>query len=87
MHVRRGGRHKKVAQKCIAKLTGSPVRITSRVAATLSRDKVIYATGSAIVSVKKTTLLLTQRRRIGKGSYTLTLTHGHKRQHETITID
>jgi hypothetical protein len=53
----------------------------------LSRGKIVYATGSAVVSGKHTKLLLTPRRSIGNGTYTLTLTHGHKRRRETITID
>ena len=83
------GKHRKTVQKCTTKLTSSPVRFTTAgasIAAVLSRGKIIYATGSAIDSGKRTKLLLSPRRNIGKGSYTLTLTHGRKRQRETITI-
>ena len=84
------GKNKKTVQKCTIKLTSSPVTITTTggsVKAVLSRGKIVYATGSAVVSGKHTKLLLTPRRSIGNGTYTLTLTHGHKRRRETITID
>jgi hypothetical protein len=83
-------KHKKTVQKCTIKLTSSPVTITitgASIAAVLSRGKIVYATGSAAISGENTKLLLTPRRNIGNGTYTLTLTHGHKRQRETITID
>ena len=82
-------KHKKTVQKCVTKLTSSPVTFRStgaRIAAVLSRGKVLYATGSAIYSGKQTKLLLTTPHNIGKGSYTLTLKHGRQRQRETITI-
>jgi Collagen triple helix repeat (20 copies) len=84
------GRNKNTVQHCTIKLTSAPVTITTAsasIAAVLSRGKVAYATGSATVSGKHTTLLLTPRRHIGKGTYTLTLAQGRKRQRETITID
>jgi hypothetical protein len=84
------GKNKKTIQKCTTKLTNSPVTITTTsasIAVVLSRGKVVYATGSATVSGKHTKLLLTLHRSIVKGNYTLTLARGHKRQHETITID
>jgi hypothetical protein len=56
-------------------------------AAVLSRGTLVYATGSAIGSGRKTKLLLDARRSIGKGNYTLTLTHGRTRWRQTITID
>jgi hypothetical protein len=83
------GKHKKTVQKCTSKLTSSPVKFTTAgtaMTADLSRGKVLYATGSAIDSGRQTRLLLSPRRSIAKGSYTLTLTHGRKRQSETITI-
>jgi streptogramin lyase len=83
------GKHKKTVQRCTSKLTSSPVKFTTvgtAIAADLSRGKVLYATGSAIDSGRQTRLLLSPRRTIAKGSYTLTLTHGRKRRSETITI-
>jgi hypothetical protein len=84
------GTNRKTVQKCTTKLVSSPVTITTTgasIAAVLSRGRVVYATGSATVSGKHTKLLLTLRRSIVKGNYTLTLARGRKRQHETITID
>jgi hypothetical protein len=83
------GKHKRSARKCTTKLTSSPVTITTTgapVAAVLSRGDVVYATGSAISAGNDTALLLRPRHKLGKGSYTLTLTHGRKRRRETITI-
>jgi len=80
---------KKTVQKCKTKLTSSPVTITTAGAsltALLSRGTVVFATGSATRSGNQTKLLMTTRRHIGKGSYTLTLTRGRERQRETITI-
>jgi hypothetical protein len=89
--VARGeGKHKKTVQDCTAKLTSSPVTFTStgaRIKAALSRGKFVYATGSAIKAGKRCQLLLTPRRHIAKGSYTLTLAHGRRRQRETLTIE
>ncbi len=82
--------NKKTIQKCTIKLTSSPVTITTTggsIKAVLSRGKIVYATGSATISGKQTKLLMIPRRHIDRGSYTLMLTHGHKRQRETITID
>ncbi len=75
---------------CKVELVTGPVTFTAAgaaIAAVLSRGKVVYATGSAIDSGKKTKLLLTPRHNLGEGSYMLTLTRGRKRQRETITID
>jgi hypothetical protein len=84
------GKNKKTIRKCTTELTNSPVTITTTgasIAAVLSRGNVTYATGSATVSGTHTKLLLTLHRSIVKGNYTLTLTRGRKRQHETITIE
>ncbi len=83
------GKKKKTVQKCTTKLTSSPVKFTTSGAATsavLSRRRVVYATGSATRSGNRTRLLLSPRRRVGKGRYTLTLTRGHSHQRETIAI-
>ncbi len=83
------GKSENTAHKCTTKLTSSPITIVTAgasFAAVLSRGKVVYATGSAVGSAKQTKLLLTPARRIGKGSYTLTLIHGRKRERETVTI-
>ena len=83
------GKKKKTVQKCTTKLTSSPVKFTTSGVATsavLSRGRVVYATGTATRSGNRTRLLLSPRRRVGKGRYTLTLTRGHSHQRETITI-
>jgi hypothetical protein len=83
------GKHKKIVQKCSTKLTSSPVKFTTagdRIAAVLSRGGVVYATGSAVRAGKQTKLLLSPLRTIGKGRYSLALTHGRNRQRETIMI-
>jgi CSLREA domain-containing protein len=84
------GKRRKTIRRCTARLTRSPVKLTNSgatLSAVLARGKVVYATGSAISKGKTTRLLLTPRRNIAKGSYTLTLTHGRHRQRETITIN
>ena len=83
------GKHRKTVQKCATKLTSSPITFTTtetRVVAVLSHEHIVYATGVAISSGKQTQLLLSPRQHIGKGSYTLTLTHERKQQRETLTI-
>lgn len=75
--------------KCTIKLVTAPVTFntTGASAAVLSRGGLVYATGSAIGSGRKTKLLLAARRRIREGRYTLTVTHGRTHQRQTITID
>jgi hypothetical protein len=83
------GKHKKTTQKCTTKLTSKPVKFKTAAdvsTAVLSRGAVVYATGSAIRAGKRTKLLLTPRRKIRDGSYTLKLTHRRDHQRETITI-
>jgi len=83
------GKKKKTVQKCTTKLTSSPVKFTTSGAATtamISRGRIVYATGTATRSGKQTRLLLSPRRRVGKGRYTLTLTRGHSHRRETIAI-
>jgi hypothetical protein len=83
------GTRSKAVEKCVTKLTSSPITFTTtgtRDTVVLSRNRVLYATGVAICSGKETQLLLSPRQRIGKGSYTLMLTHARKQQHETIII-
>ncbi len=81
----------KITQTCHAKQGVSPIKFTgtgTKLAAVLSRGKLIYATGFAIAAGgERTQLLLTPRRTIGQGSYTLTVKRGHKQHRETITID
>jgi hypothetical protein len=55
-------------------------------AAVLSRGGIVYATGTATRTGNQTRLLLTPRRRVVKGRYTLTLTRRQRRQRETVTI-
>ena len=78
------GKRKTVKQtKCTTKLVSSPVKFTASAArATLSRGRVIYATGSASASRLK----LQARRVLRPGRYTLTLTSHHQTTRQTITI-
>ncbi len=78
------GKKKTVKQnKCTTKLVSSPVKFTTSAAkATLSRGRVIYATGTASAS----RLRLQTRRALRPGRYTLTLTSHHKTTRQTITI-
>ncbi len=84
------GRSKhKTAEKCTSGLMTSLVKIATTgvsSAAVLSRGKVVYADGAAIDAGNQTRLLLTPRRKLGRGSYTLTLTHGRTRARETVSI-
>jgi Collagen triple helix repeat (20 copies) len=85
--VKKGGG--KIAQSCKTSPSDSPIKFTTsglKLAATLTRGKVIYATGFEIGSGATTRLLVSPRRGIGKGSYTLTLRRGGKQQRETLTI-
>jgi hypothetical protein len=84
------GKKKKTVQKCTTRLTSSPVKFTTTgvaTAAVLSRGGVVYATGTATRSGNQTRLLLTPRRRLVKGRYTLTLARRHMHRRETVTID
>jgi hypothetical protein len=81
---------KHTVARCTTRPTGSIATITTvgvSHIAVLSRGNVIYATGSAVGFDRRLRLLLTPRRRIGDGSYLLTLTRGRKREHVTITIE
>ena len=84
------GRHRKTVQKCTSKLMSSPVTFTTAasIAVVLSRDGIVYATGSAGRSGSRTRLLLTPRRALSGGRYTLTLIRKGKRApvNETIAI-
>jgi hypothetical protein len=80
----------KITQTCKTSLSGSPIKFTTeglKIAAVLSRGARTYATGFAIDSGGTTRLLISPRRGIGKGSYTLTLERGGRQQRETILID
>jgi len=84
------GKKRKTVQKCTTRLTSAPVKFTTTGVATtavLSRGGVVYATGTATRSGNRTRLLLTPRRRLVEGRYTLTLTRRHEHQRETVTID
>ncbi len=83
------GERRRTVQRCTTRLTSSPVTFTgvgARFAASLSRGRVVYATGSVIAADGSTRLLLSPRRAIGRGSYTLTLIVGRRRRRETIAI-
>jgi hypothetical protein len=65
------------------KLVTGPITFTATASrATLSRGRVIYATGTATAS----RLRLHSRRALPPGHYTLTLTSHHKTTRQTITI-
>ncbi len=77
------------AQTCSTKTTGARARLTitpTAITAKIARGNVVYATGSVIDSGRQTYLLVTVSRQLGKGSYTLTLTHGHTHHSEKLTI-
>jgi hypothetical protein len=81
--------HGKTVQSCTAHLTTAALTIASagaRFATTLSRGGVVYGSGETIVLGRTTQVLLTPRRAITKGTYTLTLTRGRVSRHETIRI-
>ncbi len=87
VRVKKGG---KIQQTCQAKQGASPIKFTgtgTKVAAALSRGKVTYATGFALDSGAQTQLLLSPRREIGQGRYTLTVKRANRLLRETITID
>jgi hypothetical protein len=70
---------KKIEQKCTGKLVSGPVKFTAAgrsVKATLSRSGVVYAVGTVRVGTSKTEGALTLERKLTRGRYTLTLSHG-----------
>jgi hypothetical protein len=80
------GKHGQAVQKC----KSSPIKFTSaglKIAASLSRGEVIFATGFAIGPDAKTRLVLSPRRRITNGRYTLTLKRDGALSHRTIMIE
>jgi hypothetical protein len=81
-------RHSAPVQRCITKHTSAPVTNIGPgpVAAVLSRDHHVFASGWVVQYAGATRLLLTPRRRVTPGSYTLTLTHDRKRLREPITV-
>jgi hypothetical protein len=84
------GKHGQTVQKCKNSPSSSPIKFTSagvKLAATLRRGKVIFATGFAIGANAKTRLVLTPRRAIGKGRYLLTIEHNARQSRQTIMIE
>jgi hypothetical protein len=82
------GVHRRV-QKCKIKLTTTKVKLAGPRAlytAVLARGKTIYATGSAARTRRQTRALLTLRRGLTKGVYTLTLRRRGKTRRQKITI-
>jgi hypothetical protein len=79
-----------IVQRCTTVSTGStPASITNTgasLAAVLSRGKTVYATGLLIGTRKRSQLMMTPRRTIVRGHYTLTLKNGREHLRETITI-
>ena len=83
------GAHGQTTQKCKSSPSSSPIKFSGaglKIAATLSRGAVTYATGFAVASGAKTRLVLSPRRTIIKGRYTLTLKRNGKRSRQTATI-
>jgi hypothetical protein len=79
----------KIVQSCQTKKGSVPAKFTgvgTKLAATLSRGKVVYATGFALSASSRTQLLLRPLRGIGRGSYTLSVKRGNGYQRETVTI-
>ena len=80
-------------QRCTTKLVTGPVTFTTTrptTRATLTRAGLTYATGTAQTTPGRSRLLLTQRRTLRPGRYTLALTshHGHHptTTHQQITL-
>jgi hypothetical protein len=86
------GKPKKTTQKtCTTKIVSSPVKFTMAIArARLSRGRVTYATGTAILRHGTQRLLLHALRPLRAKHYTLTLTQRHGKHaittHTTITM-
>jgi Kelch motif/Collagen triple helix repeat (20 copies) len=79
----------KIVQTCKTATGNSPIKFTTKglkIAAVLSRGSVTYATGLAIGSGVTTQLLVSPRRTVGKGHYTLTLKRAGKQLRETVAI-
>ncbi len=82
------------AQKCTARLVSGAVKFTVTAAkerATISRGRVVYATGTSLpIGGGRALLLLSGPRALDHGSYTLTIRAGHGRhwsvRRATITI-
>jgi hypothetical protein len=72
-----GKKHTASKQKCTTRLVSGTVDFTTTrtpVRATISRGRIVYATGSSVLSGRgRSRLLLSERRRLGSGRYTLTL--------------
>jgi hypothetical protein len=83
------GSHQTVTQRCTTELTSSDASIAgtgASLTAVLSRGATVFAKGLLIGTRKRSRLLLSPRRRIAGGRYTLTLSSGHEHERETITI-
>jgi hypothetical protein len=79
----------KRVQRCTGKPTAKKLRLAPArrlFGAVLARGKTIYATGSAARTGKRTRVLLTVRRRITKGTYTLTLRRGRTVRRQRIAV-
>ena len=81
-------KHGPVAQVCKTSQSSSPIKFSFtgvKLAATLSRGGVTFASGFA-VGGGGTRLIVSPHRTITKGSYTLTLKNGGKQLRETVTV-
>ena len=77
-------------QSCTSSPSSSPIKFTSaglKIAASLSRGKITFATGFAIGLGARTRLMLSPLRRITKGRYTLTLKRDGRQSRQTILIE
>ena len=81
--------HRLPLQRCTTKHTATPVTgvPTGAVAAVLWRHGRLYASGWVVRPTGEPVLLLTRRRQIGAGAYTLVLIGDGKRVRETVTIN
>jgi hypothetical protein len=82
-------KHGQSLQTCTAGQEGTSVKFTATgpaLAATISRGRLIYATGFEIGTGKLMRLAVTPRRKITSGSYVLTVLRNHRRVVAAITI-
>jgi streptogramin lyase len=78
---------KQTKQVCTTKVVGGVVKFTTAVkSATLSRGRVVYATGTGERTGKTTKLTLRASRRLTSGRYTLKLGSGRHETTEAVTV-
>lgn len=80
----------KGGQHCTIKLGSTPIKFTSggnKLAAVLRRGATIYAKGFAVTTTGGRALVVTPRRKLAKGDYTLTLKRAGKLTRYSIAIE